>query len=114
MSEDRGRRIHLPMPNTMQHGVSELDVLVAVYRSTQRHLFVGAAGQVAVAHGVHAFLGGNPQVLDGRRLLHAAATGSVQAKTKKGHRWRRENLSARHHHAMLMLRKMGGRGTELL
>ena len=66
------------MPNTVQHGMAQLDVLVAVYRSAQRDLFIGAAGQVTVAHGVHPLLGRDAQILDGRRLLHAAAGRRVQ------------------------------------
>ena len=66
------------MPNTVQHGMAQLDVLEAVHASTQRHLFIGTTGKVAVAHGVHPLLGRDAQILDGRRLLNAASRRSIQ------------------------------------
>jgi hypothetical protein len=57
--------------------MAQLHVLVAVHGPTQRDFLVGAAGEVAVAHRVHALLGGDAQILDGRRLLDAAAGRSI-------------------------------------
>ena len=78
VAQDRRRGVDLAVADAVQHGMAQLHVLVAVHGSTQRDFLVGAAREVAVAHRVHALLGGDAQILDGRRLLDAAAAGGVQ------------------------------------